>query len=144
MYHWTCRDNDLLNEKVKTHFSQKPLCHLNQNFIWIFFRVGERKMVLLVTWPFYIYGQKLLKNSFLWHQNTNGVWALVCSIGDERSAKSDQIINEPWHEISNNMVCATSKASVQPAHTHSLIRAFASRLSILWLLSYWQNTIWSF
>ena len=24
---------------------------------------------------------------------------------------------EPVHEISNNVVCATSKASVQPAHT---------------------------
>ena len=24
--------------------------------------------------------------------------------------------NEPWHEISNNVVCATSKASDQPAH----------------------------
>ena len=43
---------------------------------------------------------------------------------------------EPVHEISNNVVCATSKASDQPAHTRSLIRAFASRLSILWLLSY--------
>ena len=53
-------------------------------------------------------------------------------------------INEPVHEISNNVVCATSKASYQPAHTRSLIRAFASRLSILWLLSYWLNTIWSF
>ena len=51
---------------------------------------------------------------------------------------------EPVHEISNNVVCATSKASDQPAHTHSLIRAFASRLSILWLLIYWLNTIWSF
>ena len=40
------------------------------------------------------------------------------------------IIFEPWHEISNNVVCATSKASDQPAHTRSLIRAFASRLSI--------------
>ena len=30
------------------------------------------------------------------------------------------------HEISNNMVCATSAASDQPAHMHSLIRAFAS------------------
>ena len=38
---------------------------------------------------------------------------------------------EPVHEISNNVVCATSKASDQPAHTRSLIRAFASRLSIL-------------
>ena len=39
--------------------------------------------------------------------------------------------NEPVHEISNNVVCATSKASDQPAHTRSLIRAFASRFSIL-------------
>ena len=39
--------------------------------------------------------------------------------------------NEPVREISNNVVCATSKASDQPAHTRSLIRAFASRLSIL-------------
>ena len=39
--------------------------------------------------------------------------------------------NEPVHEISNNVVCATSKASDQPVHTRSLIRAFASRLSIL-------------
>ena len=29
------------------------------------------------------------------------------------------------------MVCATSKASDQPAHTRSLIRAFASLLNIL-------------
>ena len=40
-------------------------------------------------------------------------------------------INEPRHEISNNVVCATSKASDQPAHTRSLIRAFASRLNII-------------
>ena len=40
-------------------------------------------------------------------------------------------LNEPVHEISNNVVCATSKASDQPAHTHSLIRAFASPLGIL-------------
>ena len=41
------------------------------------------------------------------------------------------IIYEPVHEISNNLVCATSKASDQPAHMRSLIRAFACRLSIL-------------
>ena len=40
-------------------------------------------------------------------------------------------IFEPVHAISNNVVCATSKASDQPAQTRSLIRAFASRLSIL-------------
>ena len=38
---------------------------------------------------------------------------------------------EPMHEISNNVVCATSKASDQPVHRGSLIRAFASRLHIL-------------
>ena len=39
--------------------------------------------------------------------------------------------NEPQHEISNNLVCATSKASDQPAHMRSLIRTFASHLNIL-------------
>ena len=38
---------------------------------------------------------------------------------------------EPQHEISSNVVCAGSKGSDQPAHTRSLIRAFASRLNIL-------------
>ena len=47
-----------------------------------------------------------------------------------------KIIIEPVHEISNNVVCAASKASDQPAHTRSLIRAFASRLNILRVLSY--------
>ena len=42
-----------------------------------------------------------------------------------------QYYNEPVYEISNNEVCTTSKASDQPAHTRRLIRAFASRLSIL-------------
>ena len=50
----------------------------------------------------------------------------------------------PQREISNNVVCATSKASDQSVHTHSLTRAFASRLNILWLLSYWLNITWSF
>ena len=43
---------------------------------------------------------------------------------------------EPGHDISNNMVCGTSKASDQAVHMHSLIRAFASRLNILGVLSY--------
>ena len=38
---------------------------------------------------------------------------------------------EPRHEISNNVVCAISKGSDQPAHMRSLIRAIASRLNIL-------------
>ena len=40
-----------------------------------------------------------------------------------------QNLYEPVHVISNNVVCATGKD--QPAHTGSMIRAFASRLSIL-------------
>ena len=40
-------------------------------------------------------------------------------------------IYEPQHEISNNVVCATSEGSDQPVHTRSLIRAFACRLNIL-------------
>ena len=39
--------------------------------------------------------------------------------------------NEPRHEISNNVVCATSKASDKPAHMRSLIRAFVCRLTTL-------------
>ena len=42
---------------------------------------------------------------------------------------------EPRHEISNNVVCATSKASDEPAHTCSLIRVFASHLTFLGVLS---------
>ena len=40
-------------------------------------------------------------------------------------------LTEPCHEITNNVVCATSKGSDQPAHTCSLIRTFTSRLNIL-------------
>ena len=43
----------------------------------------------------------------------------------------NQKIYEPVHEICNNVVCATSKASDQSAHTRSLIRAFASGVNIL-------------
>ena len=44
---------------------------------------------------------------------------------------STQNIYEQQHEISNNVVFATSKDSDQPAHMHSLIRAVAGRLNIL-------------
>ena len=47
------------------------------------------------------------------------------------SVSITDMIYEPVHEISNNVVCAASKASDQPVHMRSLIRAFASRLSIL-------------
>ena len=41
-------------------------------------------------------------------------------------------IIEPWHEISNNVVCGTSKASDQPTHMHNLIRAFDMRFPTMW------------
>ena len=42
-----------------------------------------------------------------------------------------QCMRFPVHEISNNVVCATSKGSDQPVHTCRLIRAFSGRLNIL-------------
>ena len=53
------------------------------------------------------------------------------SVQNQPVLKQVPVRYEPVHEISNNVVCATSKASDQPAHTCSLIRAFASRLNIL-------------
>ena len=41
------------------------------------------------------------------------------------------VLFEPRHGKASNVVCATSKAPDQPAHTRSLLRAFGSRLSIL-------------
>ena len=54
----------------------------------------------------------------------------------------DRKIIEPWHEISNNVVSVTSKGSDLPARMRSLIRAFASHLNILLILSYWLNIVW--
>ena len=40
-------------------------------------------------------------------------------------------INGPKYEISNNVVCASTKGLEQLAHMRSLIRAFASGLKLL-------------
>ena len=45
--------------------------------------------------------------------------------------KMPHVRNHMSRLLSQQVLCATSKASDQPAHTRSLIRAFASRLSIL-------------
>ena len=55
-----------------------------------------------------------------------------------------QNIYGPRHGISNNVVCAISKGSDQPAHTRSLIKAFSGSLNILWTLTYCLNSICSF
>ena len=49
---------------------------------------------------------------------------------DVNSREINEKLIEPWHGIFNNVVCVTSKASDQPAHMRSLIRAFASPLNI--------------
>ena len=78
-----------------------------------------------------------------WHSGDNKSKATSTLFPSGMIAEIERT-NEPLHEISNNAVCATSKASDQPAHTRSLSRAFASRLNILWLLSYRPNIIWIF
>ena len=51
---------------------------------------------------------------------------------DNSQENKEMTIYEPRHEISNNMVCATSKDSDQPTvRMRSLIRMFASHLNIL-------------
>ena len=66
-------------------------------------------------------------------------WQFMCLLPLDCGIKKGSLIflmcyfsiNEPQHEISNNVICATSKASDQPALMCSLFRAFASRLNIL-------------
>ena len=53
--------------------------------------------------------------------------SISAALFNQSSGEFDLRSFEPVHEISNNVVCATSKGSDQPAHTRSLIRAFASR-----------------
>ena len=55
----------------------------------------------------------------------------LVTLGKQAPQNQRLSIYEPRHEISNNVVCATSKASDQPAHTRILIIAFASRLNSL-------------
>ena len=65
------------------------------------------------------------------HKLQSTVALVLAIIGDNRIIYVYLDTYEPRHEISNNVVCATSKASDQPAHMRSLIRAFAIRMNIL-------------
>ena len=56
---------------------------------------------------------------------------LTTSMEQQSFFVASHLTNEPRHEMSNNVVCATSKASDQPAHTRGLVRAFATRLNII-------------
>ena len=46
-------------------------------------------------------------------------------------------IVEPQHEISNNVVCATSKGSDQPAHTCSIRADWSEPLLVAWIFYDW-------
>ena len=54
------------------------------------------------------------------------LWLLILTLRADMNNLL-QVYFELGHEISNNVVCTTNKASDQPAHSRSLIRAFASR-----------------
>ena len=49
------------------------------------------------------------------------IWICIYPVKSESSTRKFQMTNEPWHESSNNVVCSTSKASDQPAHTEPLL-----------------------
>ena len=68
----------------------------------------------------------------IWHDDTiyNGVHSTQ-DVANNLYNKLIRKVNEPRHEISNNVVCATSKTSDEPVHTRSLTKAFACRLGII-------------
>ena len=66
--------------------------------------------------------------------NTLYVWAIFgisVHLQSQTQMLLDASKNDPRYEISNNVICATIKASDQTAQMRSLIEAFASRLNIL-------------
>ena len=86
----------------------------------------------------------LLRSAIKNYVPVHGVSILTAPLSSEGSGESEHTCSyspepslcaftkyEQQHEIFNNVVCATSKASDQPAHKRSLIRPFASRLNML-------------
>ena len=119
--------------------------YMSGPFIWNIWK-GTSGKILLIIWHVLI-GILLHYETVEFQQNPEKLSLdimMLMSILRNQVLLAKLMRFEPVHEISNNVVCATSKASDQPAYTRSLIRAFASHLSILWLLSYWLNTILSF
>ena len=69
---------------------------------------------------------------------------VTSSLWDKRNFVLIYSRNVFFAPINGPLVCATNKGSDQPAHMRSLIWAFASRLTITWLLSCWPISICSF
>ena len=78
---------------------------------------------------------QIRKENEPWHEFSNNVVCATLSVM-HRTMFQIRKENEPWHGITIKVVCATSKASDQPAHMPNLIRAFAGHLNIQRLLSY--------
>ena len=57
--------------------------------------------------------------------------SVLCQLQEVKVLRSCDFVDEPRHEISNNVVFAISKGLDQPAHMRSLIRTFAGRLNNL-------------
>ena len=97
----------------------------------------QREKIRLKNADQLFYGESIYENPKLFlrkHKGTNEQRArpkAICFLSSLQTWRYQTQSWEPVHEISHNDVCATSKASDQPAHTRSLIRAFASPLSIL-------------
>ena len=100
----------------------------NAHFIWQSIDTNINRLKLNQNVLAYLFMRSIVQNAAL---------ALSGSFTSNQMLKFTLIkldAIEPVHEISKNVVCATSKASDQPAHTHSLIWAFACPLNIQWIL----------
>ena len=122
-----------------TKFQGHLTCDSRDVFLKHFYLIGAQG----VEWHWYSAGLEIWR----WKIHNNVASPLLWEIQAEKLMENKNKIQtfngwrmnnmgalgliEPVHEISNNVVCATSKASDQPAHTRSLIRAFVTRLSIL-------------
>ena len=123
-----CKLSKLLNTSYQP---KSPRQTVQTQIRLLLMKQSDQGIPFLLFWQAF-YEFQPWKETFTWIQKEKRV----------RNFRTFTII-EPRHEIFNNVVCANSKGSDQPAHTRSLIRSSASRLNNLRLLSYWLNIIWS-
>ena len=143
------------NVRKCAHYNLKYIS-ITTSRIWLNLDVFTSKREYKIIWATYDKKNLTFVLLYYWIYETRCEKAIKCSASlafylffPTRLLKTSiyyiqVLLYMTWHEISNNVVCATGKASDQPAHMRSLIRAFASRLHILSVLSYWLNNIWRF
>ena len=108
-------------------------CRIMRHFIWVFAVCQSTRLG--------VSSLKRVKDTkyCMWSNNH------TCSYNHTLSTLwVTNTIIEPQHEISNNVVCATSKGSDHPCAYARSDKSLCWRLIILGLLSYWPNIIWSF